>query len=485
MAGNRGGARGSRNAAALQSTSTFRYTSTSERRPIGQGRHGNAVPRILPVAFLCLLPVTASGQDSQYWTRQYGPVAELLGGVVVASSRDLSATYYNPGALALAKDPSVLASVESFEATRVVAEAVPPLLDFSDLEIGPTPSLFALALPRRVSGSHTWVFSSLTRQDFDIRLDNWLTGEQAGAEALLDQNLTENWFGLSWAHPAGKRVGVGLTTYVAYRGQRTRRELSGETAASPDAAGAVLLVEDFDYSHYRLLWKGGVAVALDAWDLGLSVTTPGVGLLGGGNASYTVSAIGGDLGSGAAEATVRVRREEDLDSRYKSPWSVAAGAAWRRGASTFHVSAEWFGTVNPFEVLDTSPFAGDTAAIRLVGRLQHHAGSVVNVGFGFQRNVNERFSYYAAFTTDRTFAEKGAAAANSLSTWDVYHLTAGTSLRVRQVKFTLGVAYASGRDERPATVIVVPPGGPPAVGETPVDIGFRRLKVLIGFDFGT
>jgi len=40
------------------------------------------------------------------WTLQYGPVAELLGGVVVGTTRDLSATYYNPGAPALAKDPS-------------------------------------------------------------------------------------------------------------------------------------------------------------------------------------------------------------------------------------------------------------------------------------------------------------------------------------------------------------------------------------------
>jgi hypothetical protein len=441
------------------------------------------VRRALPL--LCwLCAATAGGQDSQYWTLQYGPVAELLGGVVVGSSRDLSASYYNPGALALAKDPSVVASVESFQATRIVSEAVPPLLDFRDLDIRPAPSLFALALPRRLSGSHTWVFSGLTRQDFDIRLDNWLVGEQAGAEALLDQSLTETWFGLSWAHGAGERVGLGLTTYVAYRGQRTRREISGEVSAPAGSAGAVLLVEDFDYSNYRALWKAGVAVTLDAWDLGLSVTTPSVSLLGSGQASYTRSAIGGDAGTGQITTAVQVRHQEDLDSQYRSPWSVAAGAAWRRGRNTFHATSEWFGAVDAFDVLDLESFAGDPAASRLMGRLRQQARSVVNVGVGFQRGVSERFSYYGAFTTDRTFAEKSAEPGHPLSTWDIYHLTAGTSLQVRQAKFTLGVAYAFGGDVRPASVVAVPPGGPPAVGETPVDVSFSRLKVLIGFDFG-
>ncbi|HET7294352.1 MAG TPA: hypothetical protein VFM88_18150, partial [Vicinamibacteria bacterium] len=349
--------------------------------------------RALPILLLAFGTAPAWSQDSQYWTLQYGPVAELLGGVVVASSRDLSASYYNPGALALAKDPSLLASVESFQATHITTDATPPLLDFQDLDIRPAPSLFAVALPRSISGGHTWVFSGLTRQDFDIRLDNWLVGDTAGAEALLDQSMSENWFGLSWAHRAGESVGLGLTTYVAYRGQRTRYELSGEAVRSPGAGGAVLLIEDLDFSNYRALWKAGIAVKRETWDLGLAVTTPSVGLLGSGQASYTRSAIGGDPGSGQVEASVKVRHEEDLDSTYQSPWSVAAGAAWRRGKSTFHATAEWFGEVEAFDVLDVAAFAEDPAAERLLGRLRQKANSVVNFGFGFQRNVSDRFSY--------------------------------------------------------------------------------------------
>ena len=38
-------------------------------------------------------------QDAHYWTLQDGTRAELLGGTVVGSIKDLSSTFYNPGAI--------------------------------------------------------------------------------------------------------------------------------------------------------------------------------------------------------------------------------------------------------------------------------------------------------------------------------------------------------------------------------------------------
>ena len=434
---------------------------------------------------LVLWPALASAQDSQYWTLQYGPVAELLGGVVVGSTRDLSATYYNPGALALTKDPSLLASVESFEVTTLKAPQAAPFLDFSDTTARPSPTLFAFALPRSWTGSYTLAISGLTRQDFDLRLDSWQTtpSRRGGAESLFDQNLNEDWFGLSWGHHAGERFGLGLTTYVVYRGQRTRKEISGEAALSATRGGAALLVEDFDYSNYRLLWKARISTQREAWDLGLTVTTPSVGLFGTGSASYTHSAVGADLGNGPT-VDVAVQHLDDLSSHYQSPWSAAVGGAYRRGPSTFHGTVEWFDKVAAFDVLDTSALAADPAAAGLVKRLGQQAKSVVNFGLGYERKVSQRFSCYGAFTTDFSFNDKDDAGRNSLSTWDIYHVTAGTSFMVGSVKLTMGAAYAFGSDERSISTIVVPPGGPPALSPTPVDVKYSRFRVLVGFDFG-
>ena len=439
----------------------------------------------LAVVFVGLSPAGVAAQDSQYWTLQYGPVAELLGGVVVGSTRDLSATYYNPGALALTKDSSLLASVESFEATSIKASGSDVFKDFTDTSLRPSPTLFAFALPRGWTGSHTIAVSSLTRQDFDLRLDNWevAAAGRAGAESMFEQNLNENWFGLSWGHRAGEQLGLGLTTYVVYRGQRTRKEISGQAALSESSGGAALLVEDTDYSNYRLLWKGGISTQRETWDLGLSFTTPSVRLFGKGDASYIRSAVGADLGGGPS-VDVSVRHEEDLDSHYQSPWSVALGGAYRRGPSTFHATAEWFDQVAPFDALDTSGLASDPAAASLVKRLRQKAESVVNLGVGYERKMSERFRIYGAFTTDFTFNDKEDSGTNSLSTWDIYHVTAGTSLVVGHVKLTMGAAYAFGSDTRTVATIVVPPGGRPALIPSSLDAKYQRFRVLVGFDFG-
>ena len=314
-----------------------------------QGRgHAKAARALVVVACTVVwLDAAAVGaQDSQYWTVQYGPVAELLGGVVVGSTRDLSATFYNPGALALAEDPSLLASVESFEATWLSGTSESLFTDYQASSIGPSPSLFAFALPRRWTGSHTIAISSLTRQDFDLRLDEWQVAPQGGAESLFDQSLNENWFGLSWSHRVGQQSGLGLTTYVVYRGQRTRREISGQAAVSPTSGGAGLLVEDFEFADYRVLWKAGFSTQRENWDVGLSVTTQSVPLFGSGAASYTRSTVGADLGGGPM-VSVTVQHQDDLGSTFESPWSVALGGAYRRGQNQFHATVEWFGSVDP------------------------------------------------------------------------------------------------------------------------------------------
>src|SRR5258708_3085312 len=83
------------------------------------------------VATLALDATHAAAQDAQYWNIQYGPVAQLLGGQVVGSTRDLSATYYNPGGLGLARAPGFLFSVQGFKADT---------LSLRPLDANPLPS---------------------------------------------------------------------------------------------------------------------------------------------------------------------------------------------------------------------------------------------------------------------------------------------------------------------------------------------------------
>ena len=70
----------------------------------------------LLVCIACALP--ASAQDTHYWNEQYGPRAMMLSGVVIGSIHDMSATYYNPGALGYVEQPEVLLSANVYRFVR-------------------------------------------------------------------------------------------------------------------------------------------------------------------------------------------------------------------------------------------------------------------------------------------------------------------------------------------------------------------------------
>ncbi len=102
----------------------------------------------LAMFFAVGLAAGAAAQDAHYWTEQFGNRARLLGGSVVGSARDLSATYYNPGGLALVPTAEILLAGNVF--TYTIYEATTPdgqTLPSSSLVL--SPSLFAGEIPRK------------------------------------------------------------------------------------------------------------------------------------------------------------------------------------------------------------------------------------------------------------------------------------------------------------------------------------------------
>jgi hypothetical protein len=112
----------------------------------------------------------ARSQDTNYWTLQYGTRGELLGGTVVGSAVDLSATFYNPGSLALVKDPKTILTANVFGMETIKVSSVPEDTDApTSRQIGIQPSLFAGIAPVKWWGGR-WAYSFLTRQKSDFRL---------------------------------------------------------------------------------------------------------------------------------------------------------------------------------------------------------------------------------------------------------------------------------------------------------------------------
>ena len=430
----------------------------------------------------------AAAQDSQYWSIQYGPVGQLVGGQVIGGVPDLSATFYNPGALALRNESNYLLSTESVQLENVSTKAQPGLeiFDTSSSTFGAAPSLLAGALPHWFGEDTHLAWSFLTRQKLDLRLGQRLTDPlsspwvASAAESYFDQRVSESWGGLTFSRRLSDSVGLGLTWYGAYRGQRTRKEVSTEAIAADGRALAVSGVTDFDYWHFRMLAKLGLAWQSREWKLGLSITTPSLALFGSGDAAYTVSLAGTDAnGDGSPDAPfLATETAKGLDTEYRSSWAVGAGASRSLGHTRLYVSTEWFAPVDRFTVI-ALPDASLAA-----GTLTQQLGSVLNGGLAVEQTLSESLSVHAAFHTDYSASLGGSGANVAVSDWDLYHLSGGVSLRIRDNRFTLGVLWATGGKTRPLDQ-PIPPEDVPGFGlDRPVEIRYSKFTFLLGFEFG-
>jgi len=427
-------------------------------------------------------------QDTHYWSIQYGPVAQLVGGQVIGGVPDLSATFYNPGALALRNESTYLLSTESVQWEKLTTQAEPglQLLDTSSSQFGSAPSLLAGALPHWLGENTQLAWSFLTRQQLDVRLGQRLTdplgaGVRSAAESYLDVDAEEDWGGLTFSRPLSPSLGLGVTWYGVYRGQRTRRELSLAAVAPSGGSLSAYGVTDAEFTHYAMLLKLGLAWQSPKWNAGLSITTPSLGLFGSGKTAYTISIAGVDANrDGRPDAPILVTDEqEDLESDYHSPWAVGVGASRHFGRTRVYASAEWYGSVDRFEVLELAP--GSPGAARLGEELR----SVLNGGLGFEQALSDDVSVYGAFHTDFSAAVGTASENVSVSDWDLYHWSGGLSFRFRDNRFTLGASWARGSRSRPVDS-PIPPQDLPSLGlDRNVEIRYSKITILLGFVFGS
>jgi hypothetical protein len=463
---------------------------------------GRARGRTVAPALAALLAVAASGraQDSQYWDIQYGPVGQLLGGQVVGSTRDLSATYYNPGGLALGENPDFLLSVQAFSMRTFSTTPVSggAFLDTSRTDYDTFPGFVAFSFPRSWLGERTpLAFSLLTRQQLVLRIDQRFAGNTAqgdgryGVETLFDTHMQETWGGLTVSHRFSERLGLGATLYGVYRGQRTRWEQSLQIAY-PDASGvSALVIDDFDYSHWRVLGKVGLAWEGQATRLGLAVTTPSGGLFGSGKAGFTRSATGADLnGDGRPDTLLLNGLDEGLTSRYESSWAVSGGGSWRRGSLQVHASGEWVAAVSTFDVLQGQTDTNTGAPITLTQGLRSvfNAGAAVEYWLGGvsadRGSSSGGTALYGGFRTDFSASPDVVPDEAATSNLDLYHVTGGTAFSLGTSRFSLGVEYAFGSKSRDFGFAGLPPSVPVIGGSIPVQTRISRWVFMVGYLFG-
>ena len=248
----------------------------------------------LAVFALLISAPDLSAQDAHYWTLQYGPRSSLLGGAVIGSVEDISATYYNPGALGLARDLTFAITANVFERSGVALEdGGGNGVDLGTAKSGLRPSLVAGMLGRNLFGSGVLAYSLLTRvkgtQDFsgfaiqsgsDIPPSRQLQ-DQAGL-VQFEGEFNDLWAGLTYSQPFGSHFALGVTWYGALRSQRRRGESIAQTIALDGTGFTSVDIRGGKYSTIRTLFKFGAFAAAGPFSGGLTLTTPSIHISGSG-----------------------------------------------------------------------------------------------------------------------------------------------------------------------------------------------------------
>jgi hypothetical protein len=172
--------------------------------------------------------------------------------------------------------------------------------------------------------------------------------------------------------------------------------------------------------------------------------------------------------------------QHKLSAEYQSPFSVAVGASRTFGATRLHISAEWFKSVSLYQVVAAEPFEAQSSGETIDPAIYQDLDSVTNVAVAAEHAFETGTRIYLGFHTDFSGASRDPAANLTLSKWDMYHVSGGTTFQLKGTDLTLGadVGFASdtinsdlGDPFRPITL------------PDNTNVRFTRIIVILGFNF--
>ncbi|MEE9448934.1 MAG: hypothetical protein V3V72_02695, partial [Ignavibacteriaceae bacterium] len=291
-----------------------------------------------------LLTCKLFAQDAHYWNIQYGTRSTLLGGAVIGSVSDLSATYYNPGAVALFEDANFILSARVYQLESITVEDAAGKgknLDFST--IVPSPSFVAFDFKFDFLDDARLALSILTRQkmnfEFQTRLIDSLDiiesspgKENFAGGTSLQREFNEVWGGLTYSTKLNDMIGFGATWYLAYRSQKSSGETIIQVMPSEGDIASYTDLRSYRYFNLRSLLKFGMGLNLHPLTFGLTITTPSINISGSGSVGthFFLNGIDRD-GDGINDNEFDSNFQDEVVSEYKSSWAVGFGGGYRFG----------------------------------------------------------------------------------------------------------------------------------------------------------
>jgi hypothetical protein len=408
-----------------------------------------------------LITVNLYGQDSHYWTQQYGTKSMLLSGSVIGGVEDLGAVYYNPARLSVTSGTAFLLSANVYELNTIkIDDVFGNSKNASTTQFRGVPTLAAGTFKIKKLPNHFFAYAFITRQNSDYNLSYSnevyqdvlasLPGtEYFGAAVNIQSSSSQQWTSVSWSYAFSPKFSVGVTTNYSLNKQSKGNTIGLQALSESNEVALYRYTRNYSYTNNGLLWKIGTSATLKNWLLGLTITTPLVSL--GGNGSYKFEEFFSPIaGTSTFPPTYKTTNQTGLALKFKSPLSIGFGVTRSIGKNKIHFSTEWFSSISKYTMMSTADKLSqsnpnDTIKFTLVDTER----SVLNAGIGAELYISKKVSGFASFSTDFSsitddqtrFVERKPEAGDGTWSSDFYHVGGGFVLNLNGADITLGVTH--------------------------------------------
>ena len=427
-------------------------------------------------------------QENNYWNIQYGTRSTILGGAVIGSVSDLSATFYNPGAIALFPDVKFILSAQVYQLDNyTIKDGAAEGIDLDYSSIVPSPNFVAFDFGFDFLGEDRLAFSILTRQNSDLEFNTRIIdsleviesspGKESFAGGInSEKKFNDVWGGITFSTKLSEVVGLGVTTYVAYRSHKATSITILQALQSNGDIASYSDIKNYRFNNCRALVKTGIGVNLNPLTLGLTVTSPGLNIFGTGSVGTHLFISGIDTN------TFNSNYQEDVKSKFNSTWAAGLGGAYNFGNVKVHLSAEWYDAINKFDVLDTESYISQNSGEILTNDLTHEAKSLINFGVGLDYFATDSLIFSVSFASDfSAHIENTSTNLASYSAWDLLHISGGSTFKVWKSEVTVGLVYSFGSQILDNNINITPDSENGSVSRQS-DFEYSQIKVLFGFE---
>jgi len=189
----------------------------------------------------------------------------------------------------------------------------------------------------------------------------------------------------------------------------------------------------------------------------------------------------------AAEiATLTYTPAADANGSARSTFDFAVNDADSGTVSatmTIHVTAEYFGAVDSYDLLEATDFRAQTTGASIPMSVPYGLDDVLNLGIGVDYRFSDRVSLYGGYTSDRS--ARLDSNRMTITGWDIHHLTFGSAFQALDIDVTAGFGYSWGSSVEWFSVATeVDPEGPVfEVRPVRYEFDYSKLKFILGFTF--